>query len=184
MSILRGVVMMKYAWSVAVVALVGLSVMAFEDAKEEKCDNASFVKKASCGNLSEIKMAKIAEKHASNSEVKAFAEKMVTEHTAAQEELKEACKTSKTECPDQMTKEGKEACEKCQKLTGEKNFDAVYISTQIECHEKALSLYEKGAKECECEKLKAYAEKHIPTIREHLAIAKKIKNDLDGKTSR
>jgi len=176
--------MIKYAWSLAMVVMVSPSVKAFDDAKEEKCDNASFVKKASCGNLSEIKMARLAEKNATNSEVKAFAEKMVTAHTAAQEELKDACKTSKTECPDQMTKEGKEACEKCEKLKCEKSFDAVYISTQVECHEKALKLYEKGAKECVCEKLKAYAEKHIPAIKEHLAIAKKIKNDLDGKTSR
>ena len=54
--------------------------------------------------------------------------------STAQEELKEACKTSKTECPAKMTKEGKEACEKCEKLKSEKNFDAVYISTQVECH--------------------------------------------------
>jgi putative membrane protein len=150
--------MMKYAWSVATVALVALSAMAFEDAKKEKCDNSSFVKKASCGNLAEIKMGKLAQEHAASTEV--IAGMMVKAHTKAQEELHEACKASKTECPAKMTKEGKETCEKCEKLKGEKNFDAVYISTQVACHEKALKLYESACKECECEKLKAYAEKN------------------------
>ena len=52
---------MKYAWSLAMVALVGVSATAFEAAKKEMCDNASFVKKASCGNLAEIKMGKLAQ---------------------------------------------------------------------------------------------------------------------------
>jgi putative membrane protein len=175
---------MKYAWSLATVALVSLSATAFDDAKAEKCDNASFVKKASCGNLSEIAMGKLAATTAISSEVKAFAGKMAKEHTKAQEDLKEACKTSKTECPDTMTKEGKEACEKCEKVKGEKNFDAVYIATQIECHEKALKLYEKAATECECEKLKAYAAEHIPAIKEHLATAKAIQKNLSGNIDR
>ena len=172
---------MRYAWSLAAVALVSLSATGFGVAQEEKCDNASFVKKASCGNLAEIKMGKLAQETATSIAVKAFAGKMVREHTKAQKELKEACKTSKTECPDKLTKEGQAACEKCEKLKGEKNFDAVYISTQIECHEMALKLYDKAAKECECEMLKAYASQHIPVIRQHLTMARKIQKDLDAK---
>jgi putative membrane protein len=178
---------MKYAWSLVMVALVGLSARAFDekkDAKDEKCDNASFAMKASDGNLTEIKMGKCAEESASNSNVKAFAAKMVKQHSKAQDELKEICKTSKIECPEKLTKEGQEACEKCAKLKGEKNFDATYIATQIECHEKALKLYEKAAKECESEMLKDYANKTIPTIKEHLALAKKIQNEVAGKTDR
>jgi putative membrane protein len=178
---------MKYAWSLLVVALVGLSAMAFDektDVKEEKCDNVSFAMKASDGNLTEIKMGKCAEDSASNSDVKAFAAKMVKQHSKAQDELKEICKTSKIECPEKLTKEGQEACEKCEKLKGEKNFDAIYIATQIECHEKALKLYEKAAKECESDKLKDYATKTIPTIKEHLTLAKKLQKDVAGKTDR
>ena len=175
---------MTYAWSMAAVALIGLSAVAFEDAKAEKCDNASFAKMASCGNLTEIKMGKVAQESASSSDVKAFAVKMVKEHSKAQEELKEACKAAKTECPTELTKEGKEACAKCEKLKGEKDFDAAYISIQVECHEKALKLYEKAAKECESEELKAYAEKHIPAIKEHLAMARKIKGELATRTGR
>jgi len=174
---------MTYAWSLATVAMVGLSVVALED-KGEKCDNASFAKKASCGNLTEIKMGKLAQESATSSDVKAFAAKMVKEHSKAQGELKAACKASKTECPAEQTKEGKAECEKCEKLKGEKNFDAVYMAMQVECHEKALKLYEKAAKECESAEIKAYAEKTIPAIKEHLAMAKKIKGDLGSGASR
>src|ERR1700733_9686047 len=98
-----GVTRMRYALSLATVALVGLSAMTFaatQAAKDEKCDNASFVKMASCGNLAEIKMGKLAQETATSSDVKTFATKMVKDHSKAQMELKEACKTSKTECPD------------------------------------------------------------------------------------
>jgi putative membrane protein len=172
------------SFAVVVVGLVGVGFAAAQPSRDEKCDNVSFVKKASCGNLSEIKMGKLAQEYATNSDVKAFAAKMVKDHTKAQEELKEACKTSKTECPDKLTKEGQEACDKCEKVKAAKNFDAVYIATQIECHEKALKLYQQASKECECEMIKSFASQHIPTIREHLAAAKKIQAEIDGKTSR
>jgi putative membrane protein len=172
---------MRYGWSLAAMALVSLSATGFGVEKDEKCDNASFVKKASCGNLSEIKMGKLAQENATSSDVKAFAAKMVKDHSKAQEELKGSCKTSKTECPATLTKEGLAACEKCEKLKGEKNFDAMYIAMQVECHEKALKLFEQAAKECECDMLKAYATQHIPAIREHLMAAKKILKDLDSK---
>ena len=170
---------MKYVWSLVAVVLVSFSVASADD-KDEKCDNASFAKKASCGNLTEVRMAKCAKDNATNAEVKEFAAKLEAAHSKAQEELKEACKPSKTECPDKQTKEGKEASEKCESLKGEKGFDVAFISMQIECHEKALKCYEKAAQECECEKMKAYATDHIPVIKEHLEMAKKIKRNLEG----
>jgi putative membrane protein len=175
---------MRYVLSLGFLSVIGLSATTVaQGTKDEKCDNVSFVKMASCGNLSEIKMGKLAQESATNSEVKAFASRMVKDHTKAQEELKEACKTSKTECPDKQTKEGKEACEKCEKLKSSKDFDAGYIAIQIECHEKALKLYERASKECECDMLKAYAKDHIPAIRQHLAAAKNIQKSLGVKAS-
>jgi len=174
---------MKYALSL--VALASISTFAAaQGTKEEKCDNASFAKMASCGNISEVKMGKCAEGAATNSQVKVFAAKMVKDHTKAQEELKQACKTSKIECPSEQTKEGKAACEKCERAKDSKDFDSVYIATQIECHEKALKLYQRAAKECESEALKAYATQTIPAIQEHLSMAKRIQGQLSGKTSR
>jgi putative membrane protein len=175
---------MKYVLSLTAAALCAIQASAFEDAKGEKCDNATFAKKAACGNLAEVKMGECAKDRASSAKVKEFAALMVKDHTKAQEELKEACKASKTECPTTMTKEGKEACDKCEKLKAGADFDTAYIAMQIECHQKALTLYEAASKECECDKLKAYAAKSIPTIREHLAMAKAIQKNLTAGSSR
>jgi len=161
--------------------ILGLTATAFEDAKDEKCNKMTFAKKACCMNMTEIKLGKMAAEKAKSSDVKAFAERMVRDHTAAQEALKTACAEGKTECPSEQTKEGKEVCEKCEKLTG-KEFDAAYIKFQVDCHEKAIKMLEKASKECDCEKLRAYATKQLPAVKEHQEMAKKLKAKLDTET--
>lgn len=148
------------------------------EAKDEKCDKATFAKMASCMNMTEVKLGKMAAEKAKSSDVKAFAERMVKDHMAAQDALKAACTAGGTDCPTEQTKEGKAVCTKCEGLEG-KDFDKAYIDFQIDCHAKAVKMLEQASKECDCEKLKAYAAKMLPTVREHQEMAKKVKEKLD-----
>lgn len=175
---------MKLAWSIATVALMGLVANAYEEARDEKLDAAKFVKKAACGHMTEIKMGKIGQEKAENSQVKSFSERLVKDHTKLLEDLKAACREAKIECPTEQTREGKEECEKCEKLKEAKDFDVKFMKMQCEMHEKSLKVHQRAVKELDNAALKAYAEKAIPVIQEHLTLAKKIKKDLEASTSR
>src|SRR5947208_13566809 len=73
-------------------------------ADDQKQDNKPFsdqlfVQKAASGGMAEVEMGKIAQMKATNPEVKTFGEKLVTDHTKANDELKTAAREAGIEVP-------------------------------------------------------------------------------------
>src|SRR5687768_17293290 len=60
---------------------------------------ADFAKKAGAAGAAEVEMGKLGAQKATNAEVKAFAQKMVTDHTKANKELMAAAKAKGLEVP-------------------------------------------------------------------------------------
>lgn len=93
-------------------------------------------------NEGEIDAAKLAKKHAKNSEVKEYAKMMKNEHEKNKDETKKIAKKQdfgmdKSDLEDLLEDEA-EASNK--NLTKNKdNFDKVYMDQQIKMHEKALA---------------------------------------------
>jgi len=61
------------------------------------------------------------------------------------------------------------------------DFDKMYIKHMVEDHEKDVKEFTRAARECKNAKLKEFAEKTLPTIKDHLDMAKKINDRLDRK---
>jgi len=160
-------------------ALVALLILAPAGAREDdiKGGDAGFVEKASAAGLAEVNAGRLAAKHASSPEVKEFAEKMVKDHTKANKELislanKRGFKVART-----MDERHKEMSEKMMKLSGAE-FDRTYMTSQVKDHEMAVDLFEKQSKSGRDEELKAWAAKTLPDLKEHLKMAKEIKEKV------
>ncbi|MBY0228907.1 MAG: DUF4142 domain-containing protein [Gemmataceae bacterium] len=163
------------------IVMLALVTVAAEDKKEASTDGKDFVAKAFCCNETEIKLGKLAADKAENSEVKAFAEMMVRDHTKAQEELKKVCKEAKLECPTEQTKEGKECCDKLEKTEKGKEFDKAYMQTQIKLHDKAVKTLEQASKEGP-EAVREFAKKMLPTVQDHQKKAKEIASKIGAES--
>lgn len=59
-----------------------------------------------------------------------------------------------------------------------KSFDREYIKHMVDGHTKSVELFTRASKECKNEQLRAFAEKTLPTIKEHLEKAKKLHERL------
>ena len=135
--------------------------------------DTEFAQKAAMGGKHEVEGAKFAAGKASNAGVKAFANKLVKDHTAANNELMSLMK--KKQIP--MGKEDQPAPEPCRDQTGAA-FDRAYIEHAITEHEKDIALFEAEAKNGGDAELKAWAGKKLPTLREHLKTAQDLKAKL------
>jgi putative membrane protein len=176
--------MRTWLWRGGVAALVA-AFAATAGAQDRKDDekpltDAEFVKKAYSGNLHEIELGKIAKERAADPDVKKFAERMITDHTKANDELKEAAREANIPVPEKMEAEHQDHVNKFRDHRGE-DFDRVYMRHMVEGHEKTLNLYTRAAREVQNERLKAYVEKTIPTVKQHLEQARKISERLDRK---
>lgn len=128
--------------------------------------DANFVKMAAMGGIKEVELGKVAAKQAKSPEVKQFGERMVTDHSKANKELMAIAKKKGIK----LEKEPLDSS----KLNGP-DFDSVYTTDMVKDHEKDVAEFQTEAKKGEDPEIKAFAEKTLPTLKEHLQMIKQIK---------
>jgi putative membrane protein len=158
------------------VSCLVLAGRASADDREKPFSDIDFIMKATSSGMTEVALAKIAETKATESDVKRFAQRLVTEHTKANEELARIVKEMKGKLPEKPSPEHEKLL---QHFQGEvKNFDREYIKHMVDSHTKSVELFTKASKECKNDQLRAFAEKTLPTIKEHLEMAKKLSEKI------
>ena len=152
-----------------------VGLRAAEDTKpgEKPFDDNEFVKKAASGGMHEVALGKIAQTKAKSEFVKSFAERMVTDHTKANENLKKAASAAGIALPEMMSEKDQKHVEHFQNYKGT-NFDADYMKHMVSDHEADVALFTKASQEAKNPAIKEFAKTTLPTIQEHLKLAKKI----------
>jgi putative membrane protein len=135
--------------------------------------DAQFVMKAASGGMAEVAMGKLGQEMGRSEDVKKFGARMVTDHTKANQELMQIVADLKLTAPEKPLPEHEKHLKD---LAGGKaaDFDKEYMHHMVMSHEEAVKLFTRASKELKNEKLRAFAEKTLPVIKEHLAMAKEI----------
>src|SRR5207302_5916047 len=101
-------------------------------------EDKTFVKEAAIGGMAEVELSKIAQK-SENADVKRFAERMIEDHTKANEQLTSIATGLGVEVPKTVDSEHQRMREKLQTLHG-KAFDDQYARDMVEDHNKTVKL--------------------------------------------
>jgi putative membrane protein len=134
-------------------------------------------------NIAEIETAKLAQEKSKNEEVRAFAQKMIDDHTAAQSELEKIAQSKGVTLPTTPDSKHQAALKKMTTLS-DKDFDKQYMSQAGEKdHREAHKLLDRVSKQAKDEELKQYATKTIAAVDEHGKMAKEVKVGASGSTS-
>lgn len=134
----------------------------------------TFVVKAASGGLYEVEVSQMAADKATAEPVKKFASMLVDHHSAANAELKALAESRKVKLPDEVPGDKQAKIDKLQKAS-DAEFDKQYVQTVgIEDHKTDIALFEKAGKDAKDPELKAWIDKTLPTLREHLAAAQKL----------
>lgn len=134
-------------------------------------DDKEFVSKAGMGGLAEVQMGNLALQKASNANVKAFAQRMVTDHSKANEELQQLASTKGLALPTELAGEHKDAYDHLATMSGA-DFDKAYMTHMVEDHEKDVAEFDKASTSANDADVKGWAGKTLPTLKEHLEQAK------------
>jgi len=128
---------------------------------------------AAPGGMVEVELGRLAVKQAASKEVKAFAARMIADHSKAGEELKALAQGKKVMLPADLTPKHKEVVAKLSKLNGAE-FDKAYVTEMVADHEKDVTAFEAQAKGSVDSDVKAFAEKTLPTLKMHLQMIQDI----------
>lgn len=139
-------------------------------------DPTAFAATAASSNMFEIESSQLALDQATNDDVKAFAQHMIDDHTAAGEKMKAAAQSDGVTPPAAMAGKDQAELEKLQAAEGA-DFDTAYLAAQVAAHDEAVALFKTFSEGGEASALKSFAAETLPTLEEHQAMA----HELAGK---
>jgi len=131
------------------------------------------------GNMVEISLSQVAVTRSQNEAVRQFAQMMVTDHTAAGNELQTLATSKNITLPTAMDQKHQSAMTKLGGESGSE-FDRDYMKQMVNDHEKMLSLLQKEASSGTDADLKAFAAKTVPTVQSHLTAAHSLYDTIKG----
>jgi putative membrane protein len=160
----------------AAVVITGAALAAphaLADAAAVNSKDKSFLKDAYQDGLAEVATAQLAAQKTGNADVKAFAEKLISDHTKADSTIKTLAESKKVSVADSPTLVAQGKSKLLDAKVG-KDFDKAYIDAQISDHKKDIAAFEKEANEAGDQDVKNFANQTLPTLREHLSAAEAI----------
>jgi len=163
-------------WALVLVAgvLFTASGRADDTKKADKpFSDAEFVKKAAVGGMTEVELGRLAAANGKSDAVKKFGQKMIDDHSKANDALKAAAKKGGFDVPDKLDAEHQKVVDKFKDLKGDE-FDKAYIKDMIEDHEKDVAEFTTASKEAKDAGIKDFATKTLPVVQGHLDMIKKM----------
>jgi len=148
--------------------LPGMSVA--KDAQVGVADQV-FAMMAAEGGLTEVQLSKLAADQASSAEVKQVAQRLVQDHTKANQELLTIAKQKDISVPKELDDTHEDVVKLFSRLEGAQ-FDREFLRYQVMHHEKDVAAFNLQAKEGQDPDLKAFAAKQLPVLKEHLQQAR------------
>jgi putative membrane protein len=163
--------MMCFAVLGFAVALVPTKARAATD------DDKKFLAMAAQSDQNEIALSKLAEQKATNPAVKAFAEKMISEHTQMTESMKPFADSWGLTAPAGPDPDTQKELDKLNGLSGN-DFDKEYMDQMVTDHAKALSAFTTEAKDTKDVKFRAAVIKGKTAVAAHKNMAYDLKKKL------
>lgn len=133
-----------------------------------------FIEDAANSGMFEVQIAQLAASKATDAQVKSYASMLVDHHTAANNELVKIANARGVELPAAPKRALRKDIEQLGKKNGAE-FDRDFVrKVGIKAHEKDIKLFQKASKDVKDAELKAFVDKTLPQLRDHLAAAQKL----------
>lgn len=155
---------------------------------DEDITAEDFVERASELGYAEIETAKIALKNSTSSDIRQFAQLMIDDHTAANQQLRTIAADSGLDMPNDADLMDKAKSMMLKVREGD-SFDRAYINNQIKAHEKTIHVFQSAAAYVDNQTLREFAAQTVPILNSHLDQARQLQsqysddyNDADRDT--
>ena len=144
-----------------------------------RAPDAKFVEAASGAGLAEVALGQIGADKGQSAAVKTFGQQMVTDHTAANDELKAIAGGKSIPVSKLPPASDTKAAAMLSNKTGTE-FDTGFKKRMVADHKKVVALFTKESKSGKDPELKAFATKTLPILQHHLDMAEQLPEGKDA----
>ncbi|HVG27965.1 MAG TPA: DUF4142 domain-containing protein [Acidobacteriaceae bacterium] len=157
---------------------LGATAMIPSQAKAQATDDdKKFLAKASQANFDEVKLGEFAQSKATNPAVKAFAKKMVTDHTMLDKKMKPFATSWGINPPTGLSPDAQKMYDKLKDKSGA-DFDKEYISEMADDHGHDLDEFTTEVKDTKDAKFKTAVEQGKSVVAAHKNMAYDLKKKM------
>jgi putative membrane protein len=142
-----------------------------------------FVLDAAKGGMAEVELGKLATEKAASDDVKKFGQRMVDDHTKANDQLKQVAQQEGIQLPTGLSSKDEMTKERLSKLSGAA-FDKAYMNDMVNDHVKDVADFQKESTSGKDPAVKSFASQTLPTLQSHLQEAKRIAPTTSNSASR
>ena len=139
-----------------------------------------FAEKAMQGGMAEVEAGKMAMDKAQDPQVKAFAKRMVDDHSKANAELTKIASAKGITPPAAVDSGHKRKMDRMASKSGA-DFDRAYMDDMVDDHQATVRDFRSAAKSAKDPEIKAFASSTLPALEQHLKEAKTIESAVKGK---
>jgi putative membrane protein len=169
-----------------IIQVSGLAIMAGvllagHAAMAAGADNSKkFLEDAIAGDIGEIRLGTLAEQKAQSEDARQFGRTLKSDHEKARKEAEAVAISLGVKPPSKPTEEAQKNYDELLKKSGEA-FDSAFASMMVEDHQKDIAKFQAQADDQADAQLAQLAQKTLPALKKHLAMAKAIETKEGGK---
>lgn len=143
--------------------------------------DTDFAKAAAQGGIAEVKLGELAEDKGTSKAVKDLGQRMVDDHTRADDNLKSAASRDNIYIPSQMNAKDQATYTHLSELSGTA-FDRAYARDMVRDHEADIAVFRHEANDGKDSTIKSFAAQTLPTLEDHLKEARQTLTSVSPKT--
>ena len=132
-----------------------------------------FMKEAADGGMAEVELGQLAAQKGSSDDVKKFGQRMVDDHSKANDQLKQIASEKGVSLPQEPSAKHKATKERLSKLSGSA-FDKAYMADMVKDHTTDVADFRKESTTGKDTDVKNFAQQTLPTLEDHLKQAKSV----------
>jgi putative membrane protein len=142
--------------------------------------DSAFIREASAGNVLEVRLGNLAQGKATNSEVKQFAQRMVTDHTQMEKQWNALAGRNGLP-PAALDPAQAQDVIRLEKLSGAE-FDRAYMTTMIQDHQHDADAFRSQGLSAHSAEVRQLAATGLTTIQQHLSMALQVGSTVGAST--
>jgi putative membrane protein len=140
-----------------------------------------FMKEAAAGGMAEVEMGQMAADKASSPEVKEFGQRMVKDHSQANDQLKQIAMQKGVTLPSSPSAKDEMTKKRLSNMSGDA-FDQAYMKDMLKDHKADIAAFEKESTNGKDPDVKQFASQTLPTLKDHLKQAEMVSPKLASTT--
>ncbi len=138
-----------------------------------------FLEEAAEGGMKEVEFGRVASDKATDPAVKAFAARMVKDHSDANKKLMDVAQSKGVTPAAKLKAADQRTLDRMSKKSGA-DFDRAYMDDMVKDHKKDVKDFEKQASKAKDTEVRNFASNTLPVLQDHLKMAQDTQGKLKG----